>query len=270
MPSTNIRRWIAAALAGVTVAGSLPVQAQAAASLHEVVAANNALVADIEAADVAGGTPPTMSDPAAAARFRTAFDVDALAQMNDDDLASSLDVCGAGVKTMIHLLMFGLKRASVDPHDTAAVAVKTAEIANRNSLAYQDTFIPAMHFGVTCAAGEVRAMNKWAAKVHPETWEQARRQGAIQARRGLVEVYVGAIGIQVEAFKPEYKQLMLDDLVTFRETFAATMQQPERDQVQTQIDAVLASPALDPAARPKLALIVEALKTAPCSALCQI
>lgn len=267
MPASPAKR-VAEIVFGASVAVLGLAAPACASSPADVVAANDELIAAIKAADAAGGSPPRASDPSTAAKLAVAFDVTVLDQLKGSN-AEAKEVYASATFTLMGYRFFGAKR-EIDPKIGAEAArLKITEIADRNSLIYQDEVTPGVHFTFNWFARQVPSLVKYIEQASAGDLDEDHKKGAAKLRHALMEALEGLITIQGEDYTPAHKQLILSDLARFGDLFIQSMGDEEREQVVKLVDTVLVRPALDKATRAQLEQTKRSLKTAPCSAVCR-
>jgi hypothetical protein len=253
------------AFAAMAAAAGGSIAASPGGGLDALVAANTLLKAKIVAADQADKAPPTLADDAG--EVRSAFSLEALSAA-PETIGSLLSACDAGGGSEMAYMLYGLGRSGVRQADKAAAAQIVARLEGRNELRFQDEFALATRFSVACAALEVPQAEAFIASLPPADLTDTRRAGLQQLRKGLLEVFAGAILVQSDPLRRANKDLILYETVTAAPVLMTAVPLADRQKLRDLIDRVLPSTADASAARTSLQQLKAVLASTDCRGLC--
>jgi hypothetical protein len=256
------------ALAAATVAA----QAQEAAPATPAAAYQAAggrfatLVAAAEAADspalLQGGEGAQLvAELADAPRFLEgrAWDVPQLGEL--------LDLCARSNQAVTALAQFELK-SRVDPK--AAPQKQEAQAAalfERNARTFAAELAQLQPFLIRCETAEVAPMTRFVAGLKPEQLTDARRQGVVQFRGGLAELFGGVLrGAADERYDEAYRRAVLEALARGAPELAGAMQVAQRQALWPEAEA--ARKAVPEDFGPALSAVTAALRDVRCEGLC--
>jgi hypothetical protein len=252
------------------VIGGLCVPRSAEASNAQLVAFEDANAAIRDQLSRSDSPAPSMTDPAYAKHVSEAFNVRVVKDSKNLPIPAVLDLCSEVVKTEVAYTQRGLKRSDVVGTAPQAAAARTVELANENSLKFQDEIALALRFSAACMALEATQMTAFAKQLKPDDMTPARRAGFAQIQRGLVQIVSGIAISQLDPVRPVNRQIMLDALADNIGPLAAAMTKASRESSLPAIDEVLSSQSLSQDSRAKLIAIRQALSRPECIGLCAI
>jgi hypothetical protein len=235
--------------------GGLAGAAHAAPSV-DLVAADNALKAKIEAAAAAGTAPPTLADDGA--EIRSAYSLEALASA-PSDIEGQLNICGAAYGSQAAYLTFG-----GDPNQLDQA------LAGRNEVRFQNEIAIGFRFDVVCFARAAPLIQAFVAKLAPGDWTPTRRQGMTQMREGLTETFTGLATMANDPISLANREIILGAAATNAPALIALMPVPERQALAVKVDAALQAPGLSAALKADLGSIRTALNSTDCVGVCAL
>jgi hypothetical protein len=184
---------------------------------------------------------PRLADPVDAALIRSIFDLEKLRGLDPiagADTPHLLDVCGAA-SNIWKSYLFWTKDGS--PPNSA-----------NNEVAFAPEISLAAAYVITCYGRTADAIRLFTASLSPDQINDARRQGAEQARAGIMQMVMGiGISINYPHYTPGQKQLLANALEDAAPRFSAWSTTEGRAVIEASLSSVTAS-ATDPTVKASL------------------
>ncbi len=243
------------------------VQSSPSVGVAELTAGNQTLQERIAAAEAGGQKPPRLSDPAAAPVVKAAFDVQALSALQFDGVGRATSFCRSIGKSMLAYTMFGGTHLSATASDNEK-ARQLLELESTNFIEYQDEVTLALEANLVCAAKLAPLIEAVWKTLPPKELTGTRKQGLLQARRGAVDMLVGAARTQSDPLRPENRHALLQATIKFAAPLVSLLTPNDRAKVVAGINEEAALPGIDATSRSMLMQLREIVSTAPCDGLC--
>jgi hypothetical protein len=185
------------------------------------------------------------------------------------EMESLLDTCDVANKASVSLMLFNLKAGldpSANPQQTQAAVIK---LANENVVAFQDELREIQPFLLRCLSKQVEPMTQFIATLKPAELTDIRRQGLVGARKGLLQIYTGALQAANDPrYREDYRLALLGALAETSAHFARILELPARKELR---DATRVTGSKSAAAyKPQLTRIADSLSNEACEGLCRI
>ncbi|MDY6948313.1 MAG: hypothetical protein SXG53_21620, partial [Pseudomonadota bacterium] len=148
------------------------------------------------------------------------------------ELGTLLDICDVANRASVSLMLFGLKAHLSSGANQQQAQAQTAALMTSNTVAFQDELKELHPFLLRCLAKEVAPMSQFVASLKPAEFTDVRRQGLMQARSGLLQMYAGALQSAIDTrYSDEYRLGLLAAMAESSESFASVMDLPVRRQL---------------------------------------
>lgn len=185
------------------------------------------------------------------------------------ELGALLDTCDVANRAAVSLMTFDLKahwsKTMTQPQMQAAMVT----LMNRNTVFFQDELKELQPFLFRCLAKEIQPMTQFIASLKPADMTDVRRQGLVQARTGLLQVYSGALlAVNDTRYRDDYRIALLAALAETSVQFVSIIELPQRKQLHDSM-AMVASKAKG-SYKVHLTHIADSLSNDICEGLCAI
>lgn len=214
-----------------------------------------------------GKAPAGMSNPAYAKQVSQAFDLAVAEIAKDEPISSILDICGEAIKTRTQYMLFGLKQEIANTAEAEKV-VRAMQVKSRNILRFQDEMTAAMRFEVACLAKMAMKLDAFLGQLKAGDLSPVRRAAVQQLQRGMVEVVSGLALNQLDDFRADNRQILLDALVRNIGPYTAAMTTASRRAAVANVEKVLLAPTISLDAKEKLRKVLKALNRTDCGTSC--
>jgi hypothetical protein len=236
--------------------------------LQKFHAANDALLRAAKEAEATGAALPRVSDPKSRPLFEAAFDRSILSSVDPSDVRGLADICSPSISLTTGYELTGLERL-IEATPAPEVGSAFQSLTSRNSVTYQDEIATSLGFAAACLALEIPAVERFWQGLAPAERTDVRETGVSQMRRGITEIYVGALTMQGEgAYAPANRRAALDAATKAAGPYASALTLAGRKHIQELVDAV--SPAANAEDRTKLDAIRAAMSDTSCIDVCAV
>ena len=185
------------------------------------------------------------------------------------ELGSLLDICDVANKASVSLMLFGLKAHVIPGLDQQKMQAQIVALTARNVLTFQDQLRELQPFLLRCLSKEIRPMSEFVASLKPAEFTNVRRQGLIQARSGLLQMYAGALQAATDTrYSEKYRLGLLAAMAENSDSFASAIELPVRKQLHEAVR--IAATKATGSYKLHLDRIAGSLSNEACDGLCAI
>jgi hypothetical protein len=216
---------------------------------------------------------PRLSDPVATKLITTMSDHRRFLNAHDFSvpvLGELMDMCQTATRVSVSYLLFDLDKhidkAIQNPID---ITRRTIDVAARNAVTYQDEITPVLSFQYRCLAKVVPLLNTFFATLKPEEFTSIRRDGLIQARRGVFTSFVGVVQTSTEAaISLHNRRLMFNVMAEVTPFYSQILDLPARKQILEHLNSRAGS--IPSEFSDQYQQVVKDLGSSTCEALCRL
>lgn len=185
------------------------------------------------------------------------------------DLEGLMAVCGIANKAVMSLAFFDVKNQVNPKGSPEEVMVGMRGVMERNAHEFEPHFGQLQPFMLRCMGQQTPLLAEFVQSLKPEEFTEVRRTGLQQVRRGLIELYAGALLNSGDSrFGREYRFAVTEALADSAPALLSALPLDIRAQLLPLVDQALEASPED--FKPLLKRVRAALADSTCGVLCRL
>jgi hypothetical protein len=185
------------------------------------------------------------------------------------DFSTLLDVCGAANTHNMAYILFDMKTKVTERSDFMKMATQIRELSERNTVTFQEELSALQPFLIRCMASQIALIEEFWDSLSSKDRTDIRKNGAIQARQGIVNIYVGLLSsLQLEKISDANRHKHARALSDSAQVFAQMISLQQRSAIRTGVKEV--QPKVGAEYQKYLDQIVQAMDQKRCGSLCAL